>query len=86
MNRRHLISALAAAAAALPAAAAPASDPLIDLLAASQKEKKGVNVYVNGQQIGMLVTNLGDKFVEGRSQAQSRIVIKIASIDAATMA
>ena len=84
MNRRHLIPALAAAAA-LPAAAA-GSDPLLDLLAASQKEKKGVNVYVKGQQIGLLVTNLGDKYVEGRSQAQSRIVIKIDSIDAATMA
>ena len=45
-----------------------------------------VNVYIKGQQIGLLVTNLGDKFVEGRSQAQSRIVVKIDSIDAATMA
>lgn len=86
MNRRNLIPALAAFAGAAATASAQTSNPLMDLLAASAKEKKGVNVYVNGQQIGMLVTNLGLEFVEGRSQAQSRIVVRLTAIDAVTMA
>ena len=34
----------------------------------------------------MLVTNIGLEFVEGRSQAQSRIVVRLTAIDAVTMA
>ncbi|HEU0122066.1 MAG TPA: hypothetical protein VFQ91_16155 [Bryobacteraceae bacterium] len=88
MNRRNLFPALAGFAAAATASTASAAEnnPLMDLLAASMKEKKGVSVYVNGQQIGMLVTGIGLEFVEGRSQAQSKIVIRLTSIDAVTMA
>ena len=86
MNRRNLIPALAAFAGAAATATAAEGNPLMDLLAASAREKKGVNVYVNGQQIGMLVTHIGLEFVEGRSQAQSKIVIRLTAIDAATMA
>ena len=86
MNRRNLIPALAAFAGAAATASAAEGNAMLDLLAASAKEKKGVTVYVKGQQIGMLVTNLGLEFVEGRSQAQSRIVVRITAIDAVTMA
>lgn len=86
MNRRNLIPVLAAFAGAASTVSAAAANPMLDVLAASQKEKKGVNVYVHGQQIGMLVTAIGAEFVEGRSQAQSKIVIRISSIDAVTMA
>lgn len=86
MNRRTMIPALVAFAGAAATAQAAESNPLLDLLAASMKEKKGVNVYVRGQQIGMLVTHIGLEFVEGRSQAQSRIVVRLTAIDAATMA
>jgi hypothetical protein len=87
MNRRNLIPALAALAAAGAASAEPATDnPMRDLLAASAKDKKGVTLHVHGQQIACLVTNLGLEFVEGRSQAQSRIVVRLTAIDAVTMA
>ncbi len=89
MNRRNLLGATAAGLATLAATSrvqAADKDALLELLKASSAEKKGVTVYVDGAQIGMLVTALGDVYVEGRSQAQSRIVVKIASIDAATMA
>jgi len=86
MNRRNLIPALAAFAGAAATASAAEGNAMMDLLAASAKEKKGVTVYVKGQQIGMLVTNVGLEFVEGRSQAQSRIVVRITAIDAVTMA
>ncbi len=88
MNRRQLIPAIAAFAGAAATASAQAGqgNPMMDLLVASAKEKKGVTVYVNGQTIGMLVTNLGLEFVEGRSQAQSKIVVRLTAIDAVTMA
>jgi hypothetical protein len=86
MNRRNLIPALAAFAGAAATATAAEGNPLMDLLAASAREKKGVNVYVHGQQIGMLVTHIGLEFVEGRSQAQSKIVVRLSAIDAVTMA
>ncbi|MBL8241714.1 MAG: hypothetical protein JNM66_30090 [Bryobacterales bacterium] len=86
MTRRNLIPSLAAMAGAAATASAAEGNPLMDLLGASAREKRGVNVYVNGQQIGMVVTQIGLEFVEGRSQAQSKIVIRLTAIDAATMA
>ena len=88
MDRRQLIPAVAALAGAATLAHAQGTqgNAMWDLLALSAKEKKGVNIYLNGQQIGCLVTNLGLEFVEGRSQSQSRIVIRLTAIDAVTMA
>jgi len=85
MNRRNLIPAIAMFAGAAATATAAEGNAMMDLLAASMKEKKGVTVYVKGQQIGMLVTTIGLEFVEGRSQAQSRIVVRLTAIDAVTM-
>ncbi len=86
MNRRQLIPALAAFAGAATTVSAAEGNPMMDLLVASSKEKKGVTLYVNGQQIAMLVTNLGMEFVEGRNREQSKIVVRLTAIDAVTMA
>jgi len=86
MNRRNLIPVLAAFAGAAATATAATTNPLMDLLNASMKEKKGVNVYVKGQQIALVVTMVGLEFVEGRNREQSKIVIRLAAIDAVTMA
>ncbi len=87
MTRRTAFTTLAAATAAtLPTAVRAAdSDALIDLLKASAAEKKGVNVYIDGQPIGMLVTAVDTQYVQGRSQQYSRIVVRLSSIQAVTM-
>lgn len=56
---------------------------LIAVLRASMEKKTGVTVYLRGQTIAMVVTSIGDNFVEGRNQQSSRIVVRLASIDAA---
>jgi hypothetical protein len=88
MNRRNVLPLIAAFAgvAATANAAGTGANPLMDLLNASMKEKKGVNVYVKGQQIALVVTVVGQDFIEGRNREQSKIVIRLAAIDAVTMA
>lgn len=78
---------LTAALATTVASAQPSAsgDWIVSVLKASMETKKGVTVHVKGQAIGMLVTAIGDHFVEGRSQAASRIVVRLASIDAAML-
>jgi hypothetical protein len=56
------------------------------ILEASQNEKKGVMLYVKGQQIGGVVTKVSADSVELRSREFSRIVVRIDSIDAAALA
>lgn len=86
MNRRNVLPLLAAFAGVAATANAAETNPLMDLLHASMKEKKGVNVYVKGQQIALVVTAVGMEFVEGRNREQSKIVIRLTAIDAVTMA
>ena len=58
-----------------------------ELLASSQKEKKGLNFYVKGQVIGGMVVKIdGDQSVEVRNREFGRIVIRLASVDAVAMA
>ena len=64
---------------------AAGESPLLSILAASQRDKRGVEVTVNGQSIGMLVTKIGDEFVEGKSQQYTRIVVRLASVQAVAM-
>ena len=85
MNRRNLFPVIVGLAAASATATAAETNPLMDILAASMKDKKGVNLYVKGQQIGMLVTALDHEFVQGRSQEKSKIVVRISAIDAAAL-
>ena len=88
MNRRNVFTALAAgvAAASVSNAQDGSGNALRDLLLASQKEKKGVTLYVAGQTIAMVVTMVGLEFVEGRNREMSKIVVKLTSIDGAAMA
>jgi hypothetical protein len=85
MNRRNLFPMIAGLAAATATASAAETNPLMDILSASMKDKKGVTLYVKGQQIGMLVTALDQEFVQGRSQEKSKIVVRISAIDAAAL-
>ncbi len=64
----------------------PSGDWILSLLHASMESKKGVTLNVRGQNMAMVVTSVGDHFVEGRNQQMSRIVVRLASIDAASMA
>lgn len=83
MERRQLLCAFAVA---LPALSQTRKESTMkDILQTSMTEKKGLTVHVNGSSIAMLVTKIGEEFVEGRSQQFGRIVVRIASIDAATM-
>jgi hypothetical protein len=86
MQRRDALLVFAAAAAQPATAQNRKENTMKDILTASMNEKKGVTVHVNGSAIGMLVTKIGEEFVEGRSQQFSRIVVRMASIDAATLA
>jgi hypothetical protein len=46
-----------------------------ELLERSQKEKKGVTVYVPGHTIAIVVTAIGPDVVEGKNQEYQRVVI-----------
>ncbi len=57
-------------------------DDFRELLLASQKENKSVQLYVAGQAIPMLVTAVGLEFVEGKSREFSKILVRMDKIDA----
>lgn len=57
-----------------------------ELLLASQKEQKGVQLYVNGQTIGMVVSGVGLEYVEGRNREYSKILVRMDKIDAVAKA
>ena len=78
---RELVAASAAARAVVAEA-----DAILGVLQASLQTKKGVTLNVKGQAIPMVVTAISAHFVEGRSQQSSKIAVRIASIDAASMA
>lgn len=45
------------------------------MLEQSKAEKKGITVFLPGQQIAIVVTAVQDEIVEGRNQEYSRVVI-----------
>jgi len=54
-----------------------------ELIELSQKEKKGLTFFVRGQMIGgAVVRMIGNDAVEVRSQAYSRVIIRLDSVDA----
>lgn len=54
-----------------------------DLIELSLKEKRGLTIFIKGQTIAGLVTNIiGTEAIEVRSQMYSRAVVRIESIDA----
>ncbi len=56
------------------------------ILEASQKEKKGLMLYVKGQAIPGVVLKVDAEAVELRSREYGRIVVRIDSLDAVAMA
>jgi hypothetical protein len=80
---------LSAAAFTLGTAAAHAQQPAAgaqafqELIAMSQKDKKGLMFFVKGQQIGGAVTRvIGNDAVEVRNQTYGRIIIRLDQVDA----
>jgi hypothetical protein len=54
-----------------------------ELFERSEKEKKGLNIYVRGQAIGAVFVRLiGAEAIEVRNQTYGRIIIRLDSIDA----
>jgi hypothetical protein len=53
-----------------------------ELLLASQKENKSVQVYFGGQSISLLVTGVGLEHLEGKSREYSKILVRMDKIDA----
>ncbi|MCX6603407.1 MAG: hypothetical protein NTV52_07425 [Acidobacteria bacterium] len=88
MTRRLSLVSLAAGLTASLSSAQPnpSGDWILNLLRASMEAKKGVTLHIKGQTVAMLVTAIGDHFVEGRSQQSSKIVVRLDSIDAVAMA
>lgn len=63
-------------------ATAPAEkDPLRAVLAESKDKSRGVTIYTHGASIPLVVTALDDRYVFGRSQQATRIVVRIDQID-----
>lgn len=81
--RRLGISLLAAGVLApAPAGAADALKGIEQALAAAQADKKGVTLYVQGQQIGGGVVRIEPgQWVEMRSQQYGKILVRLDRID-----
>lgn len=74
------IVAASAAGAAEPAAPAE-KDPLRAALAESKEKNRGVTIYTHGASIALVVTSMDERYVIGRSQQATRIVVRIDHID-----
>jgi hypothetical protein len=85
MTRRTHLTLVAAALAAGPQLNAKETDTMRDLLETSQKEKKGVMLYVRGQSVPGVVTKIEGDTVELRSREYSRIAVKLDAIDAVAL-
>ena len=77
-------------ASGMAGAADPASatekDPLRATLLESKEKNKGVSIYASGSTIAMVVTLMDERYVIGRSQQASRIVVRIDRIDSVSAA
>ncbi|NRF68933.1 hypothetical protein HLB44_18220 [Aquincola sp. S2] len=68
------------------AQAADVNKGIEQALAAAQESKKGIYVYVGGQQIGGAVVKIeAGQWVEMRSQQYTRIVLRLDRIDGVAM-
>ena len=77
-------------ASSMASAAEPSSatekDPLRATLLESKEKNKGVSIYASGATIAMVVTLVDERYVIGRSQQASRIVVRIDRIDSVSAA
>lgn len=81
---RHAIPMLAALAITVSsgAAYADATRGIEQALTAAQQDKRGITLYVSGQAIGGAVTRVEPgQWVELKSQAASKIVVRLDRID-----
>ena len=85
MTRRTNLTLLAAAMAAGPSLSGKEIVGMREIFEASQKDKKGVMLYVKGQSIAGVVVSVGGDSLELRSREYSRIIVKIDAIDAVAM-
>ena len=85
MTRREHITLIAGAIVAGPAVMAKETETMKELLEASQKDKKGVMLYMKGQSIGGMVVKIAGDVVELRSREYSRIIVRMDAIDAVAM-
>ena len=83
---RKSVVVMVLAGAALTAWAAEPAKGLEDALNAALASKKGVTLYVNGEDIGGAITKIEPgQYVELRSQQYSRIVVRWDRIDGIAM-
>ena len=85
MTRRTHITLLATAMTAGSCVFGKDNDKMRELFEASQKDKKGLMLYVKGQAIPGVVVSISENSIEMKSREYSRIVVKIDSIDAVAM-
>ena len=84
MPTLRTLAMLAAVSVALPlhAQALPGgADELRSLLLESKDKNRGVAIYANGVTVNAVVVSVDDKYVVGKSQQSSRIVIRLDRID-----
>lgn len=86
-----LVGAIALGAAvnplgAIAQTAAAEKDALRATLLESKEKNKGVTLYAKGASIAMVVTAIDERYVTGRSQQASRIVVRIDQIDGVSAA
>ena len=82
---RTLAATLAAISFAMPLHAQPAggsgADEMRSVLLESKEKNRGVAIYTNGVTVNAVVVSVDDKYVVGKSQQSSRIVIRLDRID-----
>lgn len=88
-ERRYLLTRLPLAAALIgcgiglsPPARSETMNALETSLENSRTQKKGVTLIVAGSTVAMLVSEIADGFVVGRSQQYDRIAVRLERIDA----
>ncbi|HEY1103463.1 MAG TPA: hypothetical protein VGE70_08590 [Burkholderiaceae bacterium] len=84
--RQYLLAVVLGAgfAAGAWAQAAPADkDPLRAVLQESKDKNRGVTVHVKGAAINLIVVQVDDTWLVGKSNASGRIVVRVDRIDAA---
>jgi hypothetical protein len=79
-----LLAGMAAGAAAQSAAGE--KDALRATLLESKEKNKGVTLHAKGASIAMVVTAIDERYVHGRNQQASRIVVRIDQIDGVSAA
>lgn len=56
-------------------------DPMLAALAESKASGKGLNLYVNGQAIGVVVVEVTERYIIGKSNAIGTVAIRLDRLD-----